>query len=315
MGSTVKLPDPEMMSIAYLEDGKYVNGDSGEPHTIPDAFDKDKFHRGRRFFKDNLYSCTMGMFFSLIIGMSIPEFLEALIFTGESDTPKKAIRRYVMTYNHVLKWHYGNVWEENSAAKNSILFVRSMHEKVRSKMHLGLGTKHKKFLSQYDMGVVLSGFMGCIIMYPRFGGIVCSRSDLDDYVYFWYVIGRLLGIEDKYNICANGLEQAFKFCKEIEQEVVYNCLQAPPSKYKEMTSAVLNGVTNGKSLTLLTYPVISAISIELMGQKYSDSLSFPDLIRYAIWKVLFFSIRHCSWFRYLLNLIIERSHGLTFVDP
>jgi len=303
-----------IMFLRRLEDGRQRHGDSGHPLELPPNFDMTKFHRGRRFFKDNIYSCSKAMFFSLVIGMSIPEFLEALVFTEETNTPAKALKRYLYTYGHVLKWHYGNVWQKDSAAHNSILLVRSMHEKVRNKMHAAKSNKDRLFLSQYDMGVVLSGFMGGVIMYPNFGGIICSRNDLDDYVYFWYAIGYLLGIEDKYNICANGLDYALTVCKEIEQDIVYKSMKTPPVEYTEMTNALLHSVTKGRSLTLLTVPVISALSIDLMEQKIVYSLSFSDTVRYYTWKVIFFSIRHCFFLRNMLNKIVEKAHGLTFVS-
>ena len=300
------------MLLMRLKDGRYQHGDSGLSPELPPDFDIMKFNRGRHFFKENIYSCTKAMFFSLIIGMSIPEFLEALIFTEETNTPAKALKRYLYTYSHVLKWHYGNVWDKTSTAHKSILLVRSMHDKVRNKMHAAHSDRNRQFLSQYDMGVVLSGFMGGVIMYPRFGGIICSRSDLDDYVYFWYGIGYLLGIEDRYNICARGLDDALIFCKEIEQEIVYRSMQKPPDEYTEMTNALLSSVTKGRSFTLLTVPVISALAIDLMGKQHVYSLSYSDTIRYYIWKIIFFSIRHCYILRNLLNRAVEKVHGLTF---
>ena len=124
----------EMLPLSYLEDGKLIDGDSEAPHAFPVDFDMDKFHRGRHFFRDNVFSCSITMFFSLIIGMSIPEFLEALVFTGETNSPQKAMERYLMTHKHILYWHYGNIMEFGSTAYNSIKTVRAMHAHVRSKM-------------------------------------------------------------------------------------------------------------------------------------------------------------------------------------
>jgi len=302
-----------MLSLSQLEVGQYRNGDSGMPPEPPEDFDMAKFNRGRWFFRNNIYSCTTAMFFSLIIGMNIPEFLEALIFTDASNTPKKAFKRYLFTYGHVLKWHYGDIWEKGSESQKSILIVRSMHDRVREKMSEHFGERERKFLSQYDMGVVLSGFMGSVIMYPNYVGIHCTKSDLDDYVYFWYGVGHMLGIEKEFNICAHGFEQAFTFCKDIER-VVYENMKKPPAELSMMSGALLQSISQGRSLTLFTYPAMSALSVDLMEKKRLVALSIPDVIRYNILNFVFFIIRHFSPLRTLLNKGIEKVHGLTFVN-
>ena len=306
------------VSLRTLERGKFCDGDEGYDRSLPQNFDIAKFHRGRQFFRNNVFSCTLSMFFSLIIGMSIPEFLDALIFTQQSDTPSKALKRYVHTFIHVLKWHYGNVWEQDSMAKKSIVFVRNLHENVRKRMEKDIQNHKRKFLSQYDMGVVLSGFMGGVIMYPRHGGIICSRKNLEDYVYFWYGIGHLLGIESEYNICSSGLDQALAFCKEIEQDIVYRNLKDPPPMYEEMAGHLLQAVTKGRSFTLLTIPVITALSIDLMEQPQIQRLKPADTVRYYIWKVMLFCIRNFSFLRSKVNISMEKGmeihHGLLFCD-
>jgi hypothetical protein len=57
------------------------------------------------------------------------------------------------------------------------------------------------WVSQYDMSLVQSGFMGLIVMYPEKLGIRCTPSDLSDYCYFWYGLGHLLGINHENNMC------------------------------------------------------------------------------------------------------------------
>ncbi|BFZ07190.1 hypothetical protein BsWGS_10229 [Bradybaena similaris] len=306
---------PGELQIKDLECGKLVDGDSAAALSPPDDFDMDKFHRGRRFFRDNLFSCSVAMYFSLIIGMSVPEFLEALVFTEQSDTPAKAFQRFAKTFHHVALWHYGNVWEKDSNAQKSICQVRQMHKMVREQMkkrYEGRGTH--KFISQYDMGVVQSGFMGAVIMYPEDGGIRCTLDDLDDYVYFWYGVGHLLGIEKKYNICAHGLTQALTFCRSIEQDIVKKYIANPPPEFHHLTENVIQAFQGGSwPVTILTFPVVSALSYEyIMGE--SGKLSLADTVRYLIWKLIFFGIKHISSFRMFMNQRIERKSRLIFLN-
>ncbi|CAG5135842.1 unnamed protein product [Candidula unifasciata] len=306
---------PCELRIKDLECGRLLDGDCAAELSPPDEFDMARFHRGRMFFRDHLFSCSIAMYFSLVIGMSVPEFLEALVFTQQSDTPVKAFRRYIKTFHHVALWHYGNIWEKDSKAQKSICDVRQIHKVIREQMQKRFeGREVRKFISQYDMGVVLSGFMGAVIMYPEDAGIRCSLDELDDYVYFWYGVGHLLGIEKKYNICAHGLTQALTFCKSIEQDIVKKNITNPPPEFQHVTENVIKAFQGGRGpMSLLTFPVISALSYEyIVGD--SGKLSFPDTVRYLIWKLIFFTVKHVSWFRIYLNQRIERACRLTFIN-
>ncbi len=55
------------------------------------------------------------------------------MYTEQSDTPEKALKRYLATFEHVHSWFTGNVWdaEGKSPAHVSVKRVRGMHNKVR----------------------------------------------------------------------------------------------------------------------------------------------------------------------------------------
>lgn len=255
------------------------------------------------------------MYFSLVVGMSIPELLQVLVFTRESNTPEKALRRYTKTEHDIVLWHYGNVWEEGSEAQKSILNVRKMHKTVREQIQKkNKDLKNCKYITQFDMGVVMSGFMGAIIKYPEVAGITCSRHDLDDYVYFWYGIGHLLGIEKKYNICAHGLSQALAFCQEIEQDIFIKNLKNPAPEFIPMAGAVVTAFQRDRRYcSLLTLPVILALCNEVICGE-SVKLSFGDTIKFRLWKLLFFIVKNVSWCRKFMNQILVSKYQITFTE-
>lgn len=300
-----------MLRLRDLEDGKYICGDSEKPLLPPDDFDMRKFERGRQFFRDHIFGCINAMFFSLIIGMSVPELLNALVFTGESSTPQKAQKRYLQTFRHVALWHYGNVWDEYSEAHKSIVKVRNMHKKVRVQMEEHSKKNGKLFLSQYDMGVVQSGFMGCIVMYHEYFGIKCSAQDIDDYVYFWYGIGHLLGLEERYNICAYGASQAQSLCKEIEEIVVHN-LKNPAPDFNFISNATISGFSGERRfLTILSFPVIHHLALEAMSRN-REPLCVSDNIRCYLWKLLFLCTKSFPLFNNFVRTTVEKVFGLAF---
>lgn len=54
-----------------------------------------------------------------------------------------------------------------------------------------------QYMTQYDMAVVHTGFFAAILLYPAHFGVRASRPELDDWVFFWRVVGYLFGIDDK----------------------------------------------------------------------------------------------------------------------
>ncbi|CAL4246706.1 unnamed protein product [Meganyctiphanes norvegica] len=56
--------------------------------------------------------------------------LRVLIYTRRSDTPMKALKRYVSTIMHIIRWEEGDVWDPNDQAYKDLQSVRSMHSKA-----------------------------------------------------------------------------------------------------------------------------------------------------------------------------------------
>ncbi|GFO42596.1 hypothetical protein PoB_006910100 [Plakobranchus ocellatus] len=288
-----------------LEPGKQLDVDGGSYFSLPEGFDMAKFRRGRQFYCDNFFCVLTAHFFALIIGMVFPDFLTPLVFTKQSHTPALAKNRYFSTVKHIASWHFGNVWKPGSDAQKSILTVRRMHHAVQKDLKKeGL----KNYLSQFHMGLVQSAFFGFPVMYPSNFGIRCSDSSLDDYVYFWYGIGHLLGIDPKYNICAEGREQAQAFCQQIQNDIYSRCFRNPSVDYYIMTEALLKGWRRYGS-HLLSVPVIRAYFEELTGQK-RRSLTFLDLLKYRFWKIAFCALRNLPWLANFLNSLMRKEFGM-----
>ena len=105
--------------------GEFLEGDClTSPDKPPSWLDMQKFTRGRQFFERHILSFILMLHFSLVVGFSLINLLKPLVFTGRSDTPRKALKRYTDTFHHIALWHFGNVWEApSSKAHKSILKV------------------------------------------------------------------------------------------------------------------------------------------------------------------------------------------------
>lgn len=272
------------------------------------SVDLVRFNRGREFFKKNIVQCVLAMLFSLVIGLSIKELLDVLVTTEKSSTPKTALKRYLRTLSHVLKWHYGNVWEKSSTAYESIKSVRAMHSSARklmaqknNKEKLGSPKMH---VSQYDMALVQSGFIGFIIVYPEHVGIKCTRQELEDYVYFWRYIGSLLGIKDSHNLCSEGYDKAYKLCKAVKRDVGLPALENPPEQFYSMASAVTVGINKLMYFEFFSPDIVMA-SVPMTPS--NTCLSFKDKCKVYLIKLFFMVMYYVPWVSKFVNQRFEKA--------
>ena len=287
--------------------------DEGPEESIPKDFDRLKFDRGRKFFQRNAFSCLMGMMCSLACGLSIKNLLDVLVATGKSSKPRDAFIRYARTAFHVVGWHYGDIFNGSTKAGKSIRSVRQIHNKAREFMMERSKNNDKVsnrvWISQYDMSLVQCGFMGTIVMYPKELGIRCSKLDLEDYVYFWRWVGFFLGIKDENNICYKGYDLAYKYCKEIEKNVLIPAMKDPSEEFFLMANAFFDGSRSG----ITSFGSILSISVEQMGQRqpYYIKLSLIDRFRILFLKGLAKSLYYIPGFSLCLSKLLGFIGGWT----
>ena len=133
-----------------LQLGTDLIGDSKLPIYKPPAwYDEEKFIRGQNFFRLHVAAVGLSMHCSLVSGFSIVNLLEPLVFTNESNTPEKALRRYVLTFYHIFMWMTGDLFDRSSKAHRSIVTVRGMHRNVAKRMALARKDKVKSVYKVY----------------------------------------------------------------------------------------------------------------------------------------------------------------------
>ena len=175
-------------------------------------------------------------------------------------------------------------------------------------------------ITQYDMAVVHSGFFSAILLYTPHFGVSCTRSELDDYVFFWRILGYLFGIEDQYNICSQGLDFAIVTCKDIESEVTWKGLRNPPQGWKEMADAYISGVNLflAAGAPVTSTESVVAFRVWMMGYELPVWLKLTWLDRGRIWilKLATIMMLWCPGFEKLINLFAHAlyKHSMRYVD-
>lgn len=114
--------------LKELLEGLNEPGDSRNPPARPEWLDRELFDRGRKFYQKFLFCIFFSDLLSLLMAFSLSRILRPLIYTERSDTPTRALRRYVSTILHIITWFSGDVWDPNDRAHKDILHVRNIHK-------------------------------------------------------------------------------------------------------------------------------------------------------------------------------------------
>lgn len=306
MASTIVMGVIGPSSLDDLKQGSKTDGDCGSnPRQLPSWIDIGRYRKVEWFFAEHAVSLTLAWHCSLVMGFSLPSLLTAVDFTQGSDTPKKALQRYMRTFAQLEKWHTGNIWDPSSAAFSSVEEVRNMHNTVRSHMKTHLpGTT---WISMFDMAIVQTGFMGAISIIPKKFGLHATEQDLADYVFFWKCVGHQLGIDDCFNICSLGKSTSDQIVRQAISSVLLPDLANPPPQYSHTAEAYVKGL----NLMMLGLPFFSvkstnALSFWALGLQWGP-LGILDTCRFFYLRFLLALVGCLVPVRHLVNWAISAS--------
>jgi hypothetical protein len=152
------------------------------------------------------------------------------------------------------------------------------------------------------MALVQFGFVCLVGTYPSSFGIKHTQQESEDYVFFWRGIGYLLGVKDEFNICSENYNDFYRLVKELEKEIVYPGIRDPPSEFETLSNAYIDSVNSLLKFKLFTKEAIIGFTFRIMGLSLPNlKLSWTDLLRILLLRVVFFSIRWVPGFERLCN--------------
>lgn len=179
----------------------------------------------------------VGKLCGLLAIISIPSILKILVGTKQSSTPSTAYRRYMATIFHTDTW-YNNPLEPGSKSWRSLATVRKRHVRV-SKRFLMEKTGP---ISQRDVAITQFGFIGYIILKPKLLGIKRTDPDEAALIHFWRVLGYMLGMEDRFNVCTNSVEQTKARLEIILVKHLRPSLETAPQLFYDMAQVLVDGL-------------------------------------------------------------------------
>lgn len=205
---------------------------------LPDWFDEKKYNRGRKFYAENSFSLSSTMLMGLVAVFSVPSILKVLAGSRRSNSVYTAYKRYLSTLLHTISW-FEHELKPGTISWKSLYVVRTRHIKA------GLASKLKGIglVSQRDLALTQFGFVGfCMLKPDKFGIRQLKEGDWDAYNYVWRVIGHMIGIEDRYNICRETFEETREVCQLLLDRVYTPCLENVPEYFEHMARVMLDGL-------------------------------------------------------------------------
>ncbi|XP_025073081.1 uncharacterized protein LOC105423077 isoform X1 [Pogonomyrmex barbatus] len=187
---------------------------------LPPFYDEKKFRLGQQAFYNNVFSMMIAKLSGLVSLFAISTILDVVMFTKKSNTPCLAYRRYASTILHTFVWHEKDPNGKPNEFLESLKIVRRKHcNAFKKSTEAGV---HKP--TQLDMALAQFGFVGYIMVSGEYLGINATPEEMEGTVHLWRVIGSMLGMDDKFNLCTGTVQETRALCQRVLEEVFIPCL-------------------------------------------------------------------------------------------
>ncbi|GLH16412.1 Uncharacterized protein GBIM_20685, partial [Gryllus bimaculatus] len=129
-------PDVVDFFRVLIGEGRLKPGDCGVSlDSKPAWVDDEKVRLGQQFAQKYFFGLVFAEMISLFLLFSLPGSLHSLIFSGNSDTPFKAFRRYLSTVSRVRAWYRADLWAAEGEARRHLRAVRQLHALYRRRLN------------------------------------------------------------------------------------------------------------------------------------------------------------------------------------
>lgn len=92
------------------------------------------------------------------------------------------------------------------------------------------------------MALTQFGFIGYILLKHDKVGVTRNHEDLEAFVHLWRVLGYMLGIEDRFNICTDSYATTVKRLEVILNDCLRPALNNVGHQFYEMSDALIRGL-------------------------------------------------------------------------
>ena len=98
-------------------------------------------------------------------------------------------------------------------------------------------------ISQKDMAITQFAFVGMQLLHPGKIGIFGSRVQFERFSHYWRVLGSLLGIEDRFNVCGETLDETLSRLEAIREDFIVPSLANIDSTIEDYLKIAVKGMS------------------------------------------------------------------------
>ncbi|XP_072399463.1 uncharacterized protein [Diabrotica undecimpunctata] len=223
-----------------LNEGKktYVVSTVCKKCELPTYYDEALYKRGQQFFFRHIFAMLFAKLNGLLAVLSIPTILNILVLTQKSSSDFTAYIRYISTIFHMVIWYKEDL-NPGSKLWRSIQEVNKKHT-AASKKGYAAGLCR---ISQADMAFTQFGFMGFQLARPGMVGLHnVSEEEWKAFIHVWRVVGYLMGIEERFNICRESVEETKEICNLLIDRSFFPQVDKKDRTYLKMSRHLVHGL-------------------------------------------------------------------------
>ncbi|XP_057660167.1 uncharacterized protein LOC130896236 [Diorhabda carinulata] len=317
-----------------LENGSKIGCNTSlcEKCDLPPFYDDQVFKKGQQFFYKHIFAMFFAKFNGLLAILAAPSVLKILMFTGKSSTDFTAYIRYVSTVFHMIIW-YEEEFKPGSRVWKSLRQVNSKHNSASRQSCRSSFNK----ITQMDMALTQFGFMGFQVARPNLIGIHnATDEEFKAFIHFWKVVGYLMGIEDRFNICRDSVKESREICNILINQIFHPQIVKKDEKFLKMARHLIRGMwsmhpilsfkTMMNYLHFLVKPSHCSLTnnndVNIDKNEYFQlnfannirliiiNYSIRVLLKYHIFRIIFNWLEHlCLWFMKVFPILAYYSFG------
>lgn len=147
-------------------------------------------------------------------------------------------------------------------------------------------------------------FIGLIVLHPSQMGFSTEKEEIERLIYFWRVVGYMLGIDDQYNLCSGDYHTVRQACHTIFQQKFRPTLTSMDDDGAVSMSQKIV-FTSSHIVSLLNYNSLMQYLLELFDIKFVLRTTRTEQLIYQILKAFMTKCIHFKLIRLFINNLLR----------
>lgn len=161
--------------------------------------------------------------------------------------------------------------------------------------------------SQFDVAMTQFGFFGLVYLFPEVMGVGYEEL-MDGFLHSWAIIGRLLGLEDRFNLalyCGKDRAKGMELCAKLNLNIGMASFKSTDERVICLQYAMMDGLKRRLpwlSLKGWIYYGLKEEREDFNGTQIWDLMSFWDKVYYYSMKWTISAVRRSRVVRFIVNV-------------